>query len=437
MRSPTAAERPEPEAIAVPLEFELERSGVRARRAIVATLLFVTSALLLLGVSPFNNVVVATGAIAPKGEPVAAHHDAGGAVAELYVARGDPVAAGQPIMRLRGEALSSEVRELSAEINRLDLAIERLRALLEGRTPAFDAVDAAADATATAQSRYEADRQALRTQLAAIDAQRETRLAAAAGHARQADLLGAAAASLAERRDQLQILADRNATPRSELLEASTRLAEMEADHAAALNAAAEAERAAEELARNRDSAEAEQRARWLAELTDALSQRAAAEEQLERRRLALDQRTIVAPVSGEVLQLGGGGPGAVIEPGGLVAEIVPSGRTLIAEIRIPPEKIGDVALGDDARIFIATYDDVDVGDVRGVVSLISPGVIVDAEGVSFYRAEVTLPETLIEGTTLRPGMSLSANILGAERTVLGYLLRPFEKGLDAAFREN
>lgn len=420
----------------MPLEFELERSGLRARRAITAVLAFLTFVIVILGVSPFNNVVVAPGSIAPRGEPVAAHHDSGGAIAQLFVARGEFVSAGQPLMRLRAETLESEIRELNARAARLDLQIERLRALLDDRPARFEDIRASGAAIASERRLYEAESAALRAELQTLETQRISRLRTAEAYRGQAALLAESAAALRERQEMLRALVERGAAARAQLLEVVSQLAESEADRAALLGSETEAARQAEELAQRAVSAEVERRAAWLASLTDALSERAAIEEQRDRRRAALAQRTIAAPVAGRVLRIGGGGPGGVIEPGGLVAEIVPDDRLLVAEVKIAPEKIGEVAVGDEARIFIATFDDLEIGDLRGVVTMIGPGAVPDGEGGSYYMAEVALPPALLAEGRLRPGMSLSANILGAERTVLGYLLRPFERAADAAFRD-
>ena len=431
------AEAPEyADAISLPLEFELERSDLRARNVILSVLSFVALSLVMLAIAPFNSVVVAPGAIAPRGEAVAAHHDRGGVIEALHVARGSVVRAGQPIMTLRSTELVSEINELAARRSALKLQIERLRSLLDEREPNFGGISSTEEASLVERAALEAERTALEAELAALDAQRETRLRTAAAYDREAELLETASIALGERRDMVAQLVRKGAAPRAELLEASTRLGDTQARIAGVRGSETEALKQADELARKVGSLIAERRARWSTSLSEAVAELASVEEQISRRRLTLEARTIVAPVAGRILRIGGGGPGAALEPGGLAAEIVPSDRMLIAEIRIPPEKIGHVKVGDQARLFISTYDEIDIGEVLGEIVSISPSAIQAPEGETFYQAEVSLPAGMIKRDLLRPGMTLSANILGAQRTILGYLLNPFEKALAAAFRE-
>lgn len=424
------------ESVVLPLEFERERSGLRARRLIVLVLGFICLSLGLLGVAPFHSVVIAPGALAPKGEAVVAHHDRGGLIDQLFIARGDRVAAGQPLMKLRADAVLSEIDELKATEFDIKLRIERLRALIESRPPDFSEFGAAPGAVEAAKALYLAERAAQEAEISALEAQRDTRLRTAQALQTQAELLAVAAESLAERRQMAEDLLARDAGSRRELLDAATRLAEIEAQRAATLGSIIEAEREAEEFARRIDSARADRRATWLTGLSDALAALATTTEQIKRRQLSVEQRTVRAPVAGQVLSLGGGGPGDVIDPGGMVAEIVPGDRALVARIRIPPERIGAIAPGDDVRVYVTSFDDTEIGELDGSVALISPSVVSGPKDEQYYAADVKLDAAASIDGRLKPGMSLTANILGSERTVLGYLLRPFEKGLDAAFRE-
>ena len=271
MRKQKASRPKYADAISLPLEFELERSDRRARSVVTIVLGFIALSLLLLGLAPFNSVVVAPGSLAPRGEAVTAHHDRGGVVAEVLVARGALVTAGQPLMRLRSDELTSEINELAARRSATTLRIERLRALLSDREANFDSAKATQDAIEAERRLYEAERLAVIAELAALEAQTQTRLDAADAFAAEIVLLQRAAAALGERRDMLTDLVARGAAARRDLLELATQLSETEARIAGVRGAEIEARRQAEEFRRRAASVSAERRAAWSTALSEAL----------------------------------------------------------------------------------------------------------------------------------------------------------------------
>lgn len=434
----------EAETLAFPLEFELERAGARTRGVLALLILFTIVSVAVLAYAPIRSVVVAVGVVKPQGEPTAVHHDYGGPVARLHAARGARVLEGAPILTLDKTSLSSEVAELARRQAALALTAERVSALLDGRAPRFDMLaDGAApiDGEIAAESaRFESERVAIDTETATFEAERDTLSATIRAAEEEGAAVAQAIEALRERWTIVSQLVERKALSRVELLELTSRLSDAEARLAAIEGEAAEARRRRIESERRLRSRLAERRVAWARELTEARSELSAVAEQIARRRDALEKRTVRAPVDGYVLTLGAGGPGAVVRPGDLVAEIVPADRSLVAEVRISPSEIAHVAVGDEARLHVETLDPDAVGDVLGVVTMISPSAIVSPEGDAYYTAEIDLTDALAAprsvDLSLLPGMNLTANILGDERTVLGYLTAPFKRAWRTAFTE-
>ena len=66
-------------------------------------------------------------------------------------------------------------------------------------------------------------------------------------------------------------------------------------------------------------------------------------EQELRKSEDAAARQVVVAPASGEVIDLKFTSPGAVVHPGEPIAEIVPSDARLMIEARIRPEDINHV----------------------------------------------------------------------------------------------
>lgn len=429
------------DVLSLPLEFELERSGQHARGALLALLLFVTVALGLLAFAPIRSVVIAVGAIQPLGEAVAAHHERGGEVEAVYVSRGDVVTEGQPLLRLRGAEFESEIEELAVRSGHLTLRIERLQALLEGREPDF-APGASVGALAVDNERrqFEASRAALSARLAALDAELAAREASLSARREEAAALLPAKDALDERYEMMGTLLRRGAIAHPELVAVATERSDMRSRHASAVGAVATTEREITEIERRRVSTLAERRAEWSASLAEALAQRGEVVEQLSRRRSALERQTVRAPASGVVQRLGAAELGAVIPEGGLAAEIVPNDRPLVARVRVSPDEIGHIAVGDEAKLMIATFGLQAIGELSAEIRLISPTAFAEQDGTRFYEVDLNIlpmQDRPVDLTQLSPGMSLSANILGDESSVLLYLLNPVRRALDLAFTSN
>jgi adhesin transport system membrane fusion protein len=108
----------------------------------------------------------------------------------------------------------------------------------------------------------------------------------------------------------------------------------------------------------------------------------------------------------------------------------------------VSPADIGSVRLGQPAKVSLTAYDSSIYGSLKGEVTAISPDAIVDEKtGQSHYVVEVrTLKKALVSpaGKSLPIGIGMIADIalLGDKRSVLDYILSPFTRLKEEAFRE-
>ena len=129
------------------------------------------------------------------------------------------------------------------------------------------------------------------------------------------------------------------------------------------------------------------------------------------------------------------------MRPGGVVAEITPKEATLIAEVRVNPNDIGHIALGQATDITVTTFDPNLYGKISGYVSHVSADTFMDERtGEAYYIAFVELSgQEIGKGKRLRqlsPGMEVRAEIITQSRSLMQYALKPVTRSLDQAFTE-
>ena len=176
-------------------------------------------------------------------------------------------------------------------------------------------------------------------------------------------------------------------------------------------------------------------------ELSEALAElnvlRATVEGASERVR----RTDILSPVDGIVNTLDVNTLGAFIEPGSVVAGIVPITDKLLVEARISPRDVAFVQPRQKALVKLTAYDFSIYGGLDGQVSNVSADSLVDQDsGETYYQVLVQTGDAQVgkgqERHNIRPGMVASVEILTGEKTVLDYLLKPLSKARQEALTE-
>jgi HlyD family secretion protein len=165
--------------------------------------------------------------------------------------------------------------------------------------------------------------------------------------------------------------------------------------------------------------------------------------ELVERRVAAEDQlmRTdIRAPQTGVVHQLMVHTIGGVITASEPTMLIVPESDDLTVEVKLPPQQIDQLALGQPAVLRFSAFNQRTTPEINGTVVRISGDIILDQKsGATFYLVHISTPPDEIarlEGLKLLPGMPVEAFIQTDARTVLSYLIKPMRDQIMKAFRE-
>jgi HlyD family secretion protein len=169
------------------------------------------------------------------------------------------------------------------------------------------------------------------------------------------------------------------------------------------------------------------------AKMAELGEKKIAVEDQLKR----LDLR---APQDGIVHQLDAHTVGGVVMPGQQIMLIVPNADVLMVEAKIRPQDVNQVYIGQQANLRFTSFNQRTTPEVTGEVRLISADVNQDPKtGVNYYTVRISVPPqqvNRIEGQKLAPGMPVEVFLQTASRTVMSYIVRPFEDQFVKTFRE-
>ena len=152
-----------------------------------------------------------------------------------------------------------------------------------------------------------------------------------------------------------------------------------------------------------------------------------------------LNRTVFRAPVRGVVKEIDVMTLGGVIPPNGKIMTIVPLDEQLLIEARISPRDIAFIRPNQQALVKITAYDYAIYGGLHGKVTVISPDTIRDEvkQDQFYYRVYIRTDSDKLrnkQGKTfaITPGMVATVDIRTGEKTVMDYLLKPFNKAKEA-----
>lgn len=155
-----------------------------------------------------------------------------------------------------------------------------------------------------------------------------------------------------------------------------------------------------------------------------------------------LQRTTLRAPIAGKVSRVLVTTRGSAVNAGEPLVELVAQEDSLLVEARVSPQNIGNIRIGQKAKVGITAYDQAVYGTLEGTVSTISADSIQDPQsGEVYYLVRVITKENALKGPggqelAIGPGMVADISLLGDKRTVLQYILTPITRLSETAFRE-
>lgn len=153
----------------------------------------------------------------------------------------------------------------------------------------------------------------------------------------------------------------------------------------------------------------------------------------------SLSRLTHRSPVRGIVKNIEVSTIGGVVPPNGKLMDIIPLDDQLLVEARILPRDIAYIHPNQRASVKISAYDYAIYGALEGHVTTISPDTIQDEADpkVYYYRVFIeTDAHALINAAghefPIAPGMIATVDIHTGSKTVLDYLIKPFNRAREA-----
>lgn len=423
-----------------------------ALRATLWTLLALVAVLLAWTLTAKLDIVaVAPGKLVPASQVKIVQAAEAGIVREILVRDGDRVAAGQPLLRLDATLTGADAGQIAHELALKRITVRAIDAALAGKPVAAQAGDPPAlFAQVSAQffARQQALNDAVLQEQQAATRARGERLAAQ----QIRDKLHTTLPVVRQSADSFAKLHKEGFVgelmandKRREAIEREQDLKAQEATLHALDAAIAQAEQRITQLRSNF-------RSQLLTERVEAQ----AIVERLQQEEAKLGFRTalleIRAPQDGVVQNLATHTPGAVVQPGTALLQVVPKGDTLRAEAALANEDAGFVEVGQRVKLKLAAYPFQKYGLLEGRVVQLSadaqePEAAAKATGAAHvtppltYKAVIELEAqslTLPSGgrLPLAPGMAVTAEIHQGRRTVMEYLLSPVQRVSNEAGRE-
>lgn len=168
-------------------------------------------------------------------------------------------------------------------------------------------------------------------------------------------------------------------------------------------------------------------------------------EKALHRNELAV----LTAPADGIVLEVAKRSISSVVREAEQLVTIMPQDAHVEVEAQIDSSEVGLVAIGTPARVKVDTFPYQKFGTLNGTVSVVSMdsfnretsnGATPGKDGAYFFSTHLTLGSERLRfpGTAapLRPGMTVTAEIIIGRRSIMSYLLRPLVETVDESLHE-
>lgn len=422
---------------------QLEESGTAPLIRLTIYLACAACAVFLVwsALTTVDEVAVAEGEILPLGSVKTVQHLEGGIVDEILVKEGELVEIGQPIIKLSPAQALAELEQTRAREMTLLLKSERLRAFVEGREPDFSfAGPQYRTLVQDNQSIFQAQTQARDAARSIILSQIEQKRSDLRLMESQHKSLREQVAALAEEMNIRDQLVAKGLVTRITHLDTRRELARAEGELTRILGQTVTARQAVSEMENRLIDSQSALQKQNMDEMGVSIAELAQVQETISRLEDRVTRLIIESPAHGHIKGLTVKNQGAVIQPGGLVSEIVPVNRELRVEAKVLPRDVGHLHVGQRVRIKVTTYDFARYGSIMGKLEKLSASTFLNEKGEPFFKAQVSLDHNYVGSDPnnfgVTPGMTVSAEIITGDKTLFQYMLKPIFTQLQQSFHE-
>jgi adhesin transport system membrane fusion protein len=392
-----------------------------------------------MAVAQVDQVVRTQGRLIPGSKPQLVQHLEGGIVSKVYVREGDRVVKGQPLIAVSDLLASSSRGEKRARLKGLIARAARQQAEANGLRMEIPAeLPDQSEEMRNEMDAFRARQMRLSQTLKVLEEQtNQKKQEQIEQEARKRGLL----TELEVARQQLAVMAglqSRNAASQMEILDARARVERLTTQLKEAETALPRLVAAASELRARFSEAAAQFRSEARSGLADTRVELERLTQEITADSDRIMRTEVTAPADGTVNKLLFNTVGGVVKPGDTLLELTPANGDLFIEAKASPSERGSLQLGQMAIVRIAAFDYTTHGTVKARVNEISADSLTDERGDRYFRVGMTLDPGSVKafGKPLTPGMTLTADSVTGQRTVLEYLLSPIRGLAQTAFRD-
>jgi len=393
------------------------------------------------------GAVIASGSVVVESNVKKVQHPTGGIVGELLVHDGDHVKAGNVVVRLDGTIARANAAVAARSLDELRARQARLQAELDdsaeigfpeelsGRSSDATLSRVLAGEQRLFQSRRAArggQKAQLEERVGQLEEQQHATKEQVAAKKQEIDLIQ-------RELESVRILWQQNLVPISRMTALERDYARLRGEHGALVSSIAQTRGKITEtrlqiiqIDQDLRSEDGKELSEIRGKISELVEKQVAAEDQLKRVDLH-------APQDGKVHQLSVHTIGGVVNAGDPIMLIVPEEK-LIAEVRIAPNDIDQIRVGQRAVLRFPGSNQRTTPELNGEVRRISADVTQDQKSsASFYTARIGISDeelARLDGFALVPGMPVEAFLQTGARTVMSFLLKPVADQVTKAWRE-
>jgi HlyD family secretion protein len=397
---------------------------------------------------PLAGAVVVPGNLVVESNVKTIQHPTGGVVADIRVANGMRVKAGDLLVRLDATQARASLQVVSKQLDELRARIARLAAERDGGAriefPGELAVRSSDEIVRTLLASEDA---LFKARSSARQSQRELQQGRIAQLTEEISGLETQVASRAKQLELIegelggvQDLYDKHLVPLARLTALQRESARIDGERGQLASSIAETRSKIGEAELQIVRLDQDFRGEVVKDLGEAQGKEAELAERAVAARDLLDRIEIRAPTSGLVHQLAAHTIGGVIRPGDAIMEIVPDTEDLQIEARLQPQDIDHVHTGQPAFVRFSAFNQRTTPQLTGSISYVSADTSRDQQtNATYFTVRVVLRDDerrRLAGQQLVPGMPAEVFMQTGSRTMMSYLFKPIADQMRRAFVE-
>jgi membrane fusion protein, adhesin transport system len=423
----------------------LDSPGIRSRCLLWLIALFCAAFVLWASMTEVDELVRGEGRVIPSQKLQVVQNLEGGIVAEILVAEGAFVEAGQVLLKMDDTQFDSNLQGNHLKVMALKARAARLRAEVDGSeilrlAKGVSESEEFARLFREEQRLFERRLAQLNSDQKIIQQQIEQKRQSLQQAIAQTGQTKAQLALAQKELDILKPLLTEGVVSEMEVLRAEKARLSAQSDLSRYRFQVPEIEASIAELESKSEARVLDYKSEAQAELNSVLAELPRLSQSSGAMEDRVQRTYIRSPVRGTVKQLWINTVGGVVQPGMDILSIVPIEDSLLVEAKVRPADIARLYPGQQSRVKLTAYDYSIYGGLEAEVVHISADTIVGEKGDAYYQLRVRTKRNNLgsagQPLPIIPGMVAQVDVVTGKKTILDYLLKPVLKARHVVFTE-